>query len=187
LLSSRSFLFNREPFRFVHPRPADTPTQAAASWLYETGSLTERLRRTVDKDVRVSIVLHCRHKPFYTESRLLNLPERRFCLIREVILHALGRPLILARTVIPADTLKGPHGNLAKLGTRPLGEVIFSYPSLKRRLLQIADLTPSIWNTPLQNCAAITESVWGRRTVYEIAGRPLIVNEFFLPALLQTA
>lgn len=180
-----SVLFSREPSWFSIPQLARTPDPATASWLYETGSLTERLRRSVGGSLSVSLLLNRRQKPFLTESQLLHLPRQRFCLIREVLLQACGRPLILARTVVPAHTLKGPHGNLSRLGARPLGEVIFSYPSLRRRILSITEAQPALWSERLQARIPITRPVWGRRTVYEIAGRPLIVNEFFLAAALR--
>ena len=65
------------------------------------------------------------------------MPLHRYGLIREVMLHSQGKPLLLARTVIPDETIKVAHRNLAHLGTRPLGEVIFSYPDLERLTMDL--------------------------------------------------
>lgn len=163
-----------------HSLPADV-----ASWVYEPGSLTHRLRSYYGTAVKVKILYHRRLVPFLSERKLLGQPEHRYCLIREVLLHADGMPLILARTIIPEQTIASAHRNLAHLGTRPLGEVIFSYPDLERLELHVARLNPGDWHGTAVQAGAIVAPVWGRRTVYAIMHQPLLVNEFFLPGALM--
>ncbi|NOT85839.1 MAG: chorismate lyase [Methylococcaceae bacterium] len=155
------------------------------SWVYETGSLTQRLRCHFGSRLRVKILLQHWHKPFINERQLLRLPQAQYTLIREVLLYADSTPLILARSIIPETTINVAHRNLSHLGTRPLGEVIFAYPNLQRLGLEITQLTLGAWREMCRNEFQIQQPVWGRRTVYAIPAQPLLVSEFFLPAVLD--
>ena len=148
------------------------------SWLNESESLTQRLRNQFE-NIRVQVLFEKQETPFLTEWRTLNLPEKRYCLVREVVLLSNKMPLILARTVIPAKTLKITQGNLARLGSRPLGEILFSTPSLERESCGIVKIEPMLWTTDFD----IIAPLWGRRTQYSICKQPMLVSEFFLPSL----
>jgi chorismate lyase len=184
-LTAKSFLFNHEPLWLEnrqglrHKLPENVQ-----SWTYESGSLTRRLRDYYGDGVAVKILLQRWHTPFLSECRLLKLPENRYCLTREVLLHAKGKPLILARTIIPASTIKAANSNLSRLGARPLGEVIFSYPRLERIAMDVTLIDPSTWTQTALTEAGINQPVWGRRTVYAIANKQMLVSEFFLPEVL---
>ena len=52
--------------------------------------------------------------------------------MREVTLHEEGLPLLQARTVIPDWSPANPWSELQRLGSRPLGEILFSDPLLER-------------------------------------------------------
>jgi len=157
------------------------------SWLYEKNSLTRRLRQIYGEQLTVKILFHCWKPAFLSECNALKMPFQQFNLIREVLLQANEQPLILARTILPQKTIKIAKRNLSHLGTRPLGEVIFSYPKLERSGFHICHLPPTIWQTELKQTINISQPVWGRRTVYAIHQQPLLVSEFFLPAALKTA
>jgi chorismate lyase len=100
------------------------------------------------------------------------------------MLHTNGKPLLLARTIIPKETIKVAHRNLAHLGTRPLGEVIFSYPDLERIAMDLTLILPLTWADQAMQKAEINQPIWGRRTIYAIQKRPMLVSEFFLPEIL---
>jgi len=184
-LTNNSFLFNSEPLWLEnrqglrHKLPGNVQ-----SWTYESGSLTQRLRSYYGDAIAVKILLQRWHKPFLSERCLLNLPGHRFSLIREVLLYANDKPLILARTIIPAATIRASQNNLSHLGNRPLGEIIFSYPNLERMTMDITLINPSTWTQPALAEAAIDQPIWGRRTVYAIAHKQMLVSEFFLPEVL---
>lgn len=160
------------------------PTVQLLSWLNESGSLTKRLRGSYGNSLSVQILFHQWKPAFVDESRLLQMPLRRYQLIREVLLHANGQPLILARTVLPEATIRIAHRNLSHLGTRPLGEVIFAYPDLERRSREFTLTDNSVWSQAAAQRFPLTQSVWGRRTVYAIHHQPMLVSEFFLPGWL---
>ncbi len=185
-MTTKSFLFNREPL-WVENRSGTRHTlpESIQSWTYEPGSLTQRLRDYYGDAIGVKVLLQQWSTPFLSERRLLQLHENKYSLIREVLLHADGKPLILARTIIPAKTIKGAKRNLAHLGNRPLGEVIFSYPKLERIEMDVALINPPTWTPPAIAEGYIDRPIWGRRTVYAIAHRQMLVSEFFLPGVLE--
>jgi len=185
-LTKKSFLFNQEPL-WLENRPGTRHTlpENVQSWVYEAGSLTQRLRDYYGAAVGVKILRQHWSTPFLSERRLLKLHENKYSLIREVLLHADGKPLILARTIIPAKTIKAAKRNLAHLGNRPLGEVIFAYPKLERIEMDVTLIEQKTWNPAALAQAKINQAIWGRRTVYAIAHRQMLVSEFFLPGSLQ--
>ncbi len=157
---------------------------AVQSWVYEVGSLTQRLRAVYGRSVTVKLLFQEWRKPLLSERRLLGLHERQWCLSREVLLHASGVPLILARTIIPISTIKIANRSLSHLGTRPLGEVIFSYPKLERIAMDVAQIQATTWTDFAHDTAGLRKTIWARRTVYAIKQRQMLVSEFFLPEIL---
>jgi chorismate--pyruvate lyase len=124
-------------------------------------------------------------KPFIGESRLLGLSARRRALAREVVLFSQAGPLVLARTVIPALALRGEHCALARLGNRPLGEVLFAQRDLRRTSLAFSQVYPADWMGSIVQDYSIIQPVWGRRSLYQIGKVSLLVCEFFLSAVLS--
>ncbi len=185
-MPARSFLFNQNPHWLVnrlgtrHALPKNLQ-----SWVYEPGSLTQRLRNCYGPGVAVRVLFQQWQSPFLTESQRLHLPCHRYSLIREVLLHIDNKPLILARTVLPQATINIAKRKLSNLGTRPLGEVIFSYPNLVRLETDICCIAEKIWTPQLKRQVAITGKTCGRRTVYAIDGQPMLVSEFFMPDALR--
>lgn len=185
-MAIKSVLFNREPlWQENRQGTRHKLPEAVQSWVYESGSLTQRLRGLYGSAVAVNVLLQQWAAPFPSERLSLKQAEHRYCLTREVLLHADGKPLILARTIIPAGTIKIARSNLSQLGTRPLGEVIFACPELERVAMDVAWVKPSLWTRSASATAAgIRQPVWGRRTVYGIAHKHMLVSEFFLPEVL---
>jgi chorismate--pyruvate lyase len=113
------------------------------------------------------------------------LDSHRHALVREVLLHCSGTPLVLARSIIPQEALQGGQCRLAHLGDRPLGELLFSYRKLRRESLELARIDPPYWCAPLVEQLGLSADVWGRRSVYRVAKGRILVCEFFLPAVLN--
>lgn len=139
------------------------------------GSLTQLLKQASAGQFRVEVVYQGWGKPTRSEAQALGIASHICALIREVRLYGADQSWVSARSVIPAQTLSGPQRMLRYLGNRPLGEVLFRDPSLERGPLQIARLSNR----------AKGETVWARRSVFHLGGKPLLVSEIFLPALLQ--
>ncbi|TAN52045.1 MAG: chorismate lyase [Methylococcaceae bacterium] len=149
------------------------------SWLYEPGSLTLRLQRQYGDAFRVMVLGQGWARGFGGERRLLGLRPGTLCLAREVALMNGDQPLVLARSIIPAQTLRRADPGLARLGSRPLGEVLFACPHLRRTHMQLARVQSSEFRA-----MAPEVSVWGRRSLYTIAAGDLLVCEFFLPEVV---
>lgn len=158
------------------------PPSAIRDWLEDPGSVTSRMRGACRGEFSLSVVGQKKARPFRQEARVLQLPPRRFALIRQVLLCCAGTPWIFARSVLPFSTLKGCNRRLAHLGSKPLGEVLFALPGLARRQVQIERL--SVNSTMRQ---ALIEAVdedpadaWLRRSVFLLNNDPLLINEVFL-------
>jgi chorismate--pyruvate lyase len=182
ILQAQSQLFQRPPVWRDALRAK--PPKALRSWLFETGSLTARLRAGVGGKFRVRLLAQAWRKPFYNEARALDLPAQHVALAREVVLLDAERPLVLARTLLPPRTLRGPHVGLAHLGNRPLGELLFANPKLLRTHLELAEIAPQDWQAKVASAYGLDEPVWGRRSRYALEGLSLLVCEFFLPSVL---
>lgn len=134
-------------------------------WLKETGCLTQRLGQLLSEPIQLKLLQHRWQTPTREEASILGLTPRRFCLVREVILHRPnGESLVFARSIIPKDTLTGRNKCLLKLGERSLGSILFSDPTLQRS----------------QPEPVYSEGHWGRRSIFRLRGKPLLVSEYFL-------
>lgn len=185
-MHKNSFLFNQEPqWKKTQPGIKQVFPKNVESWIDEEGSLTKRLRNFYGSAVSVEILFHHWKPAYLSECHLLNLPHQQFNLIREVLLHANGKPLILARTILPKQTIKIAKRNLSHLGTRPLGEVIFSYPKLERLGLSTSCIPCHLWTPCLINKVNINQNIWGRRTIYAIQKQKMLVSEFFMVDALE--
>lgn len=107
------------------------------------------------------------------------------CLVREVELLCDEQPWVFARTLIPATSLVGGARRLARLGSKPLGAVLFADPSTKRAAMELARLTrrDPLFAAAVDHLPLRPGQLWGRRTLFWYAGKPLLVNEIFLPTI----
>jgi chorismate--pyruvate lyase len=170
---SRSCLFRR-----------DLP-EKLADWLLDSGSLTRRLRQICPNQFRVRILWQGWDRPSFDEARVLGLRLGAWAWIREVQLLCDDQPWVFARTLIPARTLRGRGCRLTRLGTRPLGEVLFTDSGVRRGPVEIARIATGqrLHRRALTDQAEPPDALWGRRSVFWIAERPLLVCEIFLPDL----
>jgi chorismate--pyruvate lyase len=183
-LPARSLLFAHPPaWNPVRSSQSHHIPPGAESWLFEPGSLTQRLRALCGPDFRVRLLRQDWGRPFPDEAQALGIVRARRAVVREVLLQCGDRPLVAARSVIPAETLRGAGHSLARLGTRPLGEILFRDPRLERTHLELCAVEPRQWRRGLSGLAVPAARVRGRRSWYRIGAGRLLVAEFFLPAL----
>jgi chorismate--pyruvate lyase len=155
---------------------------ALLPWLFDASSLTARLIELCGKDFSVQLISQQWQKMNTDEISAMALKNTHAALVRQVYLCCAGTPLVYARTVIPASTVQGALRRYANMGNRPLGAMLFSDRTMRREPVQIAQL-PEFY--PAQQYANQNEVVWGRRSVFRVAEKPLLVSEYFLPKLLQ--
>jgi chorismate--pyruvate lyase len=155
-------------------------------WLMDPGSLTQRLLDASDGQFQVEVLSQSLQRPSLSERRALFLPEHRLALVREVILMGRGVPWVFARSVIPLQTLTGRLRKLRHLDNSPLGALLFSDPSMSREPLQWACIEPN--GQPLAaQLECMDQPVWGRRSVFKLSAKPMLVCEVFLHGFLSNA
>lgn len=148
-------------------------------WLCDRGSLTKHLIAASENCFRVEVQQQDWLIPSRSEAKVLGIKHRQVALIREVKLIGNDQTYVVARTVIPAGTLTGKQKQLATLGNRSLGTVLFNDPSMRRGKFQISRLR----NEPQKEGGS--QSLWARRSVFYLSNKPLLVCEVFLPVLGQ--
>jgi len=60
--------------------------------------------------------------------------------------------------------------------------MLFADRTMRREAVQVAMLSAS---DGVNQFAGPEFPVWGRRSVFRVAGKPLLVSEFFLPEILK--
>ena len=137
-------------------------------WLCGSDSLTKQLTAFANGDFRVRVLREYRARPYAHEAKKLSLPYHLTAFIREVELCCEGKPTVFARSVMPLSAMKGTGLQLAHLGNTPLGHLLFQRATVDIEQRELARIDTQ------------TQTHWARRTLYEFAGSPILVSEFFL-------
>lgn len=173
--------FHLEPTWHSYRRvPGAAVPRPLRNWLLDRGSLTERLIHASHGQFRVEVLHQRMALPHLSECRALGMPCRQRALVREVILYGQGEPWVYARSIIPVTTLTGRLRSLRKLDNRPLGALLFNDVSMQRGPIDI-----TCTHTDTLKLPTLPEDfqgrVWGRRSVFYLDQKPLLVSEMFLP------
>ncbi|WP_226703399.1 chorismate--pyruvate lyase family protein [Microbulbifer elongatus] len=166
-----------QPLESLH---GHAPPERLLPWLLHPGSLTAALKHLSNGEFSVQILSQGWQQPHLEERRALNLKERTRALVREVLLYGSDEnPWVYARSVLPERTLAGKSRYLRTLDNRPLGELLFSQPDIRRGpiVLNRLERNPRCRQTELD---AIEPSAWGRRSTFWLHDKPLLVAETFL-------
>ncbi len=134
------------------------------------------------KDFSVRVISQQWQKLNAEEASAMSLKHVRSALVRQVLLCCGGQPLVYARTVIPVTTVQGAQRRYANMGSRPLGAMLFADRTMRREDVQVAILPVSHESNLFTRA---DEPVWGRRSVFRVAGKPLLVSEYFLPDFIK--
>jgi chorismate--pyruvate lyase len=164
------------------PPPHASPWRA---WLTWRGSLTSRITSR-SRSFRVERLQQKPKFPNGDEYAQLGQPPHRLALVREVILHADGMPVVLAHSIACHRDLSGVWRSLRGLGNRPLAEALFANPLVARGPLEFArvDNRHPLWRRAASVFGPDLPPLWARRSRFRLAGRPLLVTEVFLPRIL---
>lgn len=162
----------------VHGRQ---PPDFLKEWLFAQGSLTQRVRETCPKQFHIKVLRQYWAKPLVDEARLLKLSPFSYARIREVQLCCGDRPVVFARTVMPQSSLQGALRHLLKLGSQPLGEVLFTQHA-RRINAQICRLQPNhrLFQIATMYSEQSFNELWMRRSIFILKNKPLLVQEIFL-------
>ena len=156
-------------------------------WLRDAKSLTQHLKELSEGQFAVQLLSHGKARPLRDERKLLALPEHGYAFIRQVRLLCAGHGVVFARTVIPEATLSGKYRLLMHLGTRPLGELLFSDKSMRRGSVEVGafNVRDALFRGVDFAKDEPIATLWGRRSVFYLEDKPLLVSEFFLPRILD--
>jgi chorismate--pyruvate lyase len=157
--------------------------RALRAWLLDTASLTLRLQQLCPGRFRVRLLSQSWGRPFENEARALGMKPGSLALIRQVQLLCGEQPWVYARTIMPVSSLCGRLQRLAHLGTRPLGGMLFADPGMQRGGVELARLGTgqAMHAAATFHLAPRPAEIWGRRTEFRLADKPLLVSEIFLP------
>ena len=158
----------------LHPGP--TPIER--DWLLEQGSLTRRLQALADGAFRVEPLNEGWHNLRLDEARALGVAPGSQGWVREVLLRGHEQPWVFARSVASREALKGSGFDLAHLGSRSLGELLFTSPVFQRGPIELAHY-PADWLPS----SVRAEQLWARRSRFARDRLSVLVCEVFLPSL----
>lgn len=162
----------------LHPLPS--PLQR--DWLFNPDSLTRRLTALSSGSFAVQPLQQGWQTLRNDECSALQVPPGSMGWVREVFLLGTGQPWVFARSVAPRAALEGSGFALGKLGSRSLGELLFSDRAFTRGELQ-ACRYPAAW-LPAE---VRGERLWGRRSCFHRSRLGVLVAEVFLPPFWEQA
>lgn len=137
--------------------------------LCDTTSLTARLKKLSHGDFEVEVLqegwIRLKHPGLLSAFGPV-APDHRFW-SRRVILKGLGEPWVMAHSLLPEHAASSPLRQVMDLQNKPLGEFLFQHPELIRMNLELVETMGKFW---------------GRRSLFSLYNKPIMVAEFFMQA-----
>ena len=156
-------MFNPEKFKWRVFDPKEQIPEYVSKWLLDSQSLTYKLKDKYS-DFKVNVLSQEQNSPYECELKLLGSSTNLNIIVREVELLGSQKPVVNARSLIP---LTDDTRDILKIGSRPLGEILFNDPEIKRGHLEVGSFNNS----------------WARRSTFTIGKTTLLVTEIFLESL----
>lgn len=145
------------------------PDAQFAHWLLAPGSLTKKLQSISDGTFFVRVLSEGWVYRSVPGSGLSQTgPKKILMWSRRVLLGGHGENWVAAHSLIPITTLCGANRRLIHLGNKPLGGFLFKQRGLRRGDTEICQY----------------DGCWGRRSLFFLDSKSLLVAEFFLPELI---
>lgn len=176
------------------PRPGWSPAAAPVlsrlqrHWLARPGALTTGLRALGAFELRV-LAEYAAAAPA-EEARGMGIAPATPVWIREIVMSVDGLPSVVARSLTPLRDSHGVWQGMRRLRTRPLADMLYHDRSVSRSAFETARLHAAL---PLHGVAkrlcgdAGGRRLLARRSVFRRQGRPLLVEECFLPGFWAKA
>ena len=155
--------------------------------LLDTGSLTSRLARYCKGNFNLRLKGQVWQRPLLEETNALQLRRGSYALVREIYLQCNDVPWVYGRSIIPARTCTARERRLAFWGQRSLGNYLFSGRNTRRSEFEIAVIPPQdrLFHLAGKGMASGSSPLWGRRSIFYIRNKPLLVVEVFLDNLIR--
>jgi len=153
------------------------PSAGVHNWLFiNQDSLTQRLIGLSANNFSVVPLDEGWQRLRADECSALNVPEGSQGWVREVYLRGHEQPWVFARSVAARSALQGSGFDLGKLGSRSLGELLFSNPAFDRGELQACHYPAAHLPSEVR-----AERLWARRSCFSRGELAVLVAEVFLP------
>ena len=177
-VTSLSFPYGESIQWFCADRTDKLPPSPLKEWLLAPGSLTKK-HKTCCNQFEVKVLGEGQLAPFKDEY-----PQQGSVWVREVLLCLDNVPWVFARTLIPLSLLSEREADFLGLGSRPLGELLFSQDNFIPGRIEVASFDTG---SRLAHLAAsldqrVEHLLWGRRRYFHHGQDEMIVSEIFLPA-----
>lgn len=158
--------------------------RALRGWLSDRGSLTQSLRSHC-ASFRVVPVATGLVRANADEYALLGMASGARAYVREVLLLCNEVPVVFAHSVLPLAGLRRGWNGITRLGSRSLGEALFSNHRIERQPLAYRCVRRDhpLYRATASQATVTARSLWARRSVFCLNGHPLLVTEVFLPAI----
>lgn len=176
------------PRSWWQPSAPPSLTATQKQWLMRAGALTQGLRAIGHLDLRVLREFPAGLTP--DEAAGLQRAARSPVWVREIAMRIDGLDAVVARSVAPLRATHGVWQGMRKLRTRPLADILYHDPSIRRSAFEVARvhacmpmLCPVQQVLPEARGSAFAPPLLlARRSVFWREGVPLLVAECFLPA-----
>ena len=161
------------------------------AWLLSDGSLSRRLALSFG-GFKVQVLSQGTAPATDDELRVLRehavggLQVQR-CHVREVVLWGDGLPLVHARSVLPAVQARLTWRAVRGLAQRPLADLLFGLRAARCLRLGSLRVAPLYARRLGGQLGWTGHPLWSRRSVFTRRGVPLLVTEWFAPAVRQHA
>jgi chorismate--pyruvate lyase len=160
--------------------------RAQRPWLSDRGSLTRRLKTRCRHFALRRIATGCA-RAYRDEQCSLHLRAGSVQYRRDVVLICNGTDVVYAHSVLPRAGLRGGWNRITQLGTRPLGEALFSNPRVRRKSLSYRrlDRRDPLYRAAVRARKTSSRTLWARRSVFCLNGHALMVSEVFLTEIAR--
>ena len=143
-----------------------------SDWLFDSGSLTQRLKMFGGKSFDLTLLEEAwlSSDSFESQGKFGPISIGHEFWSRKVCLSCFDRSVVMAHTLVPQHSLVGKLKEILILDTKPLGEYLFQEKHLLRSTFEIINYQSGLW---------------GRRSLFFLYRKPVLVAEFFLPQFLH--
>ncbi|TBU76078.1 chorismate--pyruvate lyase [Pseudomonas daroniae] len=171
---------NLPPPHWLNAAQLPEPGDQKRDWLFNEDSLTRRLTALSDNGFSVMPLNEGWQTLRSDECAALDVTADSQGWVREVYLCGHGQPWVFARSVAARGALQNSGMELQHLGSRSLGELLFSDRAFDRGALQVCRY-PAAWLPADRR----SEALWGRRSCFRRGALGVLVAEVFLPDFWQ--
>lgn len=168
-----------------HWHTAPTNCAALNDWLFDQGSLTQRLTLLCSASFTVKLLEEGWQTLTDDECQALNILNGSCGWVREVLLCDGEQPWVFARSVASQAALQTSDFAIGQLGTLSLGAILFSHPAFSRGEMYIQRMPSQHLPAQVQPHAQQQSSLWARRSCFTKNTLGVLVAEVFLPQLWQ--